>query len=100
MVLSPRADRPQGTSPEPRGPLAEAASRPRPRSRSRRVLARLLTGTAMATVVATGLPAPAAIPAPPEVQTESVDLATANGVGGAEAPAGERVAVAEAPRAE
>jgi N-acetylmuramoyl-L-alanine amidase len=53
-------------------------------SSSRRFLARLLSGTALATVVATGLPAPAAIPAPPEVQTETVDLSTPAAVGGAE----------------
>jgi hypothetical protein len=64
---------------------------------SRRFLARFLTGTAMATVVATGLPAPAALPAPPEVQTQTVDLTSLGGVGGAEAPAGPRAAAAEAP---
>jgi hypothetical protein len=64
-------------------------------SRSR-FLARLLTGTAMATVVATGLPAPARAPAAAEVQTESVDL-TASGVGGAQTPAGRRAAAAAAP---
>jgi hypothetical protein len=53
-------------------------------SRSRRALARFLTGTALATVVATGLPAPARLPAPPEVQTETLDL-TASGVGDASA---------------
>ena len=59
-----------------------------------RAVARFLTGTALATVVATGLPAPAAVPAPPEVQTESLDLAALGGVGGPDAVAGRRSAAA------
>jgi N-acetylmuramoyl-L-alanine amidase len=62
--------------------------------RARRAAARFLTGTALVTVVATGLPAPAAVPAPPEVQTESVDLAALDGVGGPDAADGQRSAAA------